>query len=84
MKKKKFNRFQFSHPQKICTHIHINRFSFSLTYIVGNIEWKFLSLCISSDNSLITYLYIFVYEHAASAHDSISFHSIVQTHNFLF
>ena len=54
---------------KIFTHT-LSEFHLSHTYIVWNIDWKFLPLCLSSDH--ITYLHIFLYELGASSHVSIT------------
>ena len=47
-------------------------------------DQKFLSLCISSDYSLITYLHIFVFELAASSEVSILFEAIMQKRNLVY
>ena len=54
-------------------HLHIKWFDISCTYV----EWKLISLFLSSVYSLSAYLQIFVYELAESAHISIPFQSIV-------
>ena len=64
------------HPQTNL-HSHIKWFDISFTYMVWNIGWKFIFLCLSSDYFLITYLHIFEYELAKSSHIFLPYQLIV-------
>ena len=54
------------HPQTkhLTCVLCVCRFDITCIYIVWTVERKYISLCLNSDQSLITYLHIFVYEHS--------------------
>ena len=49
----------FTPPNKTL-NVCVCEFHISCTYMVQTIEWKYISLCLISDNALITYLHIFL------------------------